>query len=145
MREGGEIHIIGRSTFDFQELMVDKIQGALNDHTKPMRGSKVHIMGVAYKKNIDDVRESPALDIIHLLGERGAAVTYSDPYIPKIKADGVDMVGVEAMAACAAADCVVIVTDHRDFDYKAIVETSKLVVDTRNGLKGMTSDKIVRL
>jgi UDP-N-acetyl-D-glucosamine dehydrogenase len=124
---------------------VDKIQNALNEHTKPLKGSHVHVMGVAYKRDIDDVRESPALDIIHLLGRGGANVTYTDPWIPHIKADGIVMESIDSARACADADCVVIVTDHKKFDYATIVSSAKLVVDTRNALKGMSSDKIVRL
>jgi UDP-N-acetyl-D-glucosamine dehydrogenase len=107
----------------------------------------VHVLGVAYKRDIDDVRESPALDIIHLLGKRGASVSYSDPYVPQLHADGVvpEMAAIDADKGSADADCVVIVTDHKGFDYTRIVERAKLIVDTRNALKGKTSPKIVRL
>ena len=125
-------------------FVVDKIQNALNEHTKPLKGSRVHVMGVAYKRDIDDVRESPALDIIHLLGKRGAKVTYSDPYVPRISADGIEM-KASAVTDATAADCVVIVTDHKSFDYPALVKSVKLIVDTRNALKGIVSEKIVRL
>src|SRR5260221_979971 len=119
-------------------FVVDKIQNALNDHAKPLKGSSVHLLGVAYKRGIDDVRESPALDIIHLLDKRGARVTYSDPFVPHLHADGVvpAMTSIDAEQGAAKADCVVIVTDHADFDYARIVDSAKLVVDTRNALKG---------
>jgi UDP-N-acetyl-D-glucosamine dehydrogenase len=112
-----------------------------------LKGSRVHVLGVAYKRDIDDVRESPALDIIHLLGKRGAKVSYSDPWVAKLRADGAvpEMVSLDALQASAEADCVVIVTDHRDFDYPQILEKSKLIVDTRNALKKHSSTKIVRL
>ena len=126
-------------------FVVDKVQHALNEHAKPLKGSHVHVMGVAYKRDIDDVRESPALDIIHLLGKRGAKVTYSDPYVPELKTDGLDMKSTDALAAATAADCVMIVTDHRTIDYGPIVANAKLIVDTRNALKAFSSDKIVRL
>jgi UDP-N-acetyl-D-glucosamine dehydrogenase len=126
-------------------FVIDKVQNALNEQTKPLRGSHVHIMGVAYKKNIDDLRESPALDIIHLLKKRGARVTYSDPFIAKITADGLDLSAEDPAKAAAAADCVVIITDHSDFDYADLVKKARLIVDTRNALKGNTSEKIVRL
>ena len=128
-------------------FVVDKMQNALNDHTKPLKGSRVHVLGVAYKRDIDDVRESPALDIIHLLGKRGATVTYSDPFVAHLRADGAvpDMDSVDANIAAAESDCVVIVTDHKAFDYSKIVASAKLIVDTRNALKGIVSDKIVRL
>jgi UDP-N-acetyl-D-glucosamine dehydrogenase len=126
-------------------FVVEKIAGALNDHSKPLRGSHVHIVGVAYKRDIDDVRESPALDIIHLLAKRGARVTYSDPYVASIKVKGEDLRAEALAPMAAAADCVVIVTDHTAFDYAALVEHARLIVDTRNALKGVASDKIVRL
>jgi UDP-N-acetyl-D-glucosamine dehydrogenase len=138
------IELAGYINGQMPHFVVDKIQNALNDHTKPLKGSRVHVMGVAYKRDIDDVRESPALDIIHLLGKRGAKVSYSDPYVPTINTDGIEMkAGTDADAT--SADCVVIVTDHKSFDYPALVKSSKLVVDTRNALKGIVSEKIVRL
>jgi UDP-N-acetyl-D-glucosamine dehydrogenase len=139
------IELAGYINGQMPHFVVDKVQNALNDHTKPLKGSRVHIMGVAYKRDIDDVRESPALDIIHLLVKRGAKVTYSDPFVPKLKADGVEMEAVCECEGLAQADCVVIVTDHKAFNYGRIVDQSKLVVDTRNALKGMESSKIVRL
>jgi UDP-N-acetyl-D-glucosamine dehydrogenase len=139
------IELAGYINGQMPHFVVDKVQNALNDHTKPLKGSHVHIMGVAYKRDIDDVRESPALDIIHLLMKRGAKVTYTDPFVPKLKADGVEMEAVCVCEGLAQADCVVIVTDHKAFDYGRIVDQAKLVVDTRNALKGMESSKIVRL
>src|SRR5579863_5880941 len=141
------IELAGYINGNMPHFVVDKIQNALNDCAKPLKGSRVHLLGVAYKRGIDDVRESPALDIIHLLGKRGASVTFSDPFVPQLHADGVvpEMVAIDADKGAAEADCVVIVTDHKDFDYARIVERSKLIVDTRNALKGNPSAKIVRL
>jgi UDP-N-acetyl-D-glucosamine dehydrogenase len=139
------IELAGYINGQMPHFVVDKIQNALNDHTKPLKGSHVHVMGVAYKRDIDDVRESPALDIIHLLGKRGAKVTYSDPFVPSINADGIVMNATDAAAGCKAADCVVVVTDHKSFDYPGLVKTARLIVDTRNALKGIESEKIVRL
>src|SRR5579864_2609151 len=99
-------------------FVVDKVQNALNDHGKSVKGAHIHVLGVAYKKNIDDVRESPALDIIQLLARRGAKLSYSDPYIPRVKFDALELCSDEG--AIAKADCVVIVTDHSSFDYKAL-------------------------
>ena len=138
------IELAGYINGQMPHFVVDKVQNALNDHSKPLKGSRVHVMGVAYKRDIDDVRESPALDIIHLLGKRGAKVSYSDPYVPKISADGIEMKALPESKA-SAADCVVIVTDHKRFDYGSLVKSAKLIVDTRNALKGVASDKIVRL
>jgi UDP-N-acetyl-D-glucosamine dehydrogenase len=142
------IELAGYINGQMPHFVVDKIQNALNDHSKPLKGSRVHVLGVAYKRDIDDVRESPALDIIHLLGKRGARVTYSDPFVPKLRGEGIlphDMEAVDPIAAAAEADCVVIVTDHKAFDYAAIVDRAPLIVDTRNALKGNRSKKIVRL
>ena len=142
------IELAGYINGQMPHFVVDKIQNALNDHSKPLKGSRVHVLGVAYKRDIDDVRESPALDIIHLLGKRGAIVTYSDPFVAKLRGDGVlpsDMETMDPEKASAEADCVVIVTDHKKFDYPKIVERARLIVDTRNALKGNPSDKIVRL
>ncbi len=134
-------HINGR----MPEFVVEKIQNALNDASKPVRGSKVHILGVAYKRDIDDVRESPALDVMMLLERLGAKVSYSDPYVSSLKLSGNLLGSQDLFAAIADADCAVIITDHSGLDYDKIVENSKIIVDTRNALKGLRSSKIVRL
>ena len=139
------IELAGYINGQMPHFVVDKIQNALNDHTKPLKGSRVHILGVAYKRDIDDVRESPALDIIHLLGRHGAKVSYSDPYVSRVRTDGIEMDACPVEQGVAAADCVVIVTDHSGFDYSAILDEARLIVDTRNALKGHASEKIVRL
>ncbi|MDQ2774836.1 MAG: nucleotide sugar dehydrogenase [Acidobacteriota bacterium] len=139
------IELAGHVNSHMPDFVVELIQNALNDASKPIRGSHIHILGTAYKRDIDDVRESPALDIILLLRRRGANVTFSDPYVPKLRIDGIELESQDALSSASAADCVVIVTDHRNVDYRAILEHSKLVVDTRNALKGIKSDKIVRL
>jgi UDP-N-acetyl-D-glucosamine dehydrogenase len=126
-------------------FVVDKVQGALNSHAKPVMGSSVHILGVSYKRDVDDVRESPALDIMHLLMKRGAKVSYSDPHVPSVGFDGHSCAAGDFESSVEQADCVVIVTDHKAFDYRLVVDRAKLIVDTRNALKGYVSDKIVRL
>ena len=126
-------------------FVVEKVQAALNSHAKSVMGSRVHILGVAYKRDIDDVRESRALDIMHLLERSGAKVSYSDPYVPAVKLDGHRWVAEDFVSSVERADCVVIVTDHKAFDYQMLVERAALIVDTRNALKGFASDKIVRL
>src|SRR5450631_3539013 len=135
------IELAGYINGNMPHFVVEKIQGALNDVAKPLKGSKVHVLGVAYKRDIDDGRESPALDIIHLLGKRGAKVSYSDPFVAKIDADGIEMKATDADAGVSQADCVVIVTDHKKFDYAALLKNARLIVDTRNALKGIESDK----
>ena len=141
------IELAGYINGNMPHFVVDKIQNALNEHGKAVKGSRIHILGVAYKRDIDDVRESPALDIIHLLDKRGAKVSYSDPFVPKLRADGVvpAMESMDPETGAAQADCVVIVTDHKSFDYGRLVERAKLIVDTRNALKGNPSEKIVKL
>lgn len=99
---------------------------------------------MAYKKNIDDVRESPALDIMTLLKRRGALITYTDPYVPELLVDGVCLNSQEESVA-AEADCVVIVTDHSRFNYVRLASEARLIVDTRNALKGQSGPNIVRL
>ena len=138
------IELAGYINGQMPHFVVDKIQNALNDQSKALRGSHVHIFGVAYKKDIDDMRESPALDIIHLLQKRGAEVTYSDPHVPRLNIDGLDLVS-QHDGTLERADCVVIVTNHSNFDYDGMVKKAKLIVDTRNALKGNPSPKIARL
>lgn len=139
------IELAGYINGQMPHFVIDRIQGALNEHAKPLKGSHVHIMGVAYKRDIDDVRESPALDIILLLEKRGARVTFSDPFVPALRDHGVEMEASDPARAISEADCVVIVTDHAQFDYGSLVENARLIVDTRNALKKYRSDKIVRL
>ena len=139
------IELAGYINGQMPHFVVERIQDALNNHAKPVKNSRVHILGMAYKKNIDDVRESPGLDIMHLLMQRGAIVSYSDPFIPSLRIDDHRLENQDMPSSCAAADCVVIVTDHTDVDYAKAVEVSKLVVDTRNVLKKIKSDKIVTL
>ena len=138
------IELAGYINGQMPHFVADKVQNALNDESKPLKGSHVHVMGVAYKRDIEDVRESPALDIMHLLLKRGARVTYTDPNVPALTVDGVAL-NSQPDTAIAAADCVVIVTDHGAFNWKAMVETAKLIVDTRNALRGIDSGNIRRL
>jgi len=121
------------------------VQTALNNHGKPVKGSRVHVAGAAYKRNIDDMRESPALDIILLLKKRGAIISYSDPFVPELRLDGTSLYSEPLLESAARADCVVIVTDHSDFDYKGLLDSAMLIVDTRNAMKRFQSEKIVRL
>src|SRR5579863_6718918 len=138
------IELAGYINGQMPHFVVDKVQNALNDAGKPVKGSRIHVMGVAYKRDIDDMRESPALDVMLLLQRRGGIVTYSDPHVAKLHVEGLDLAASPESAA-ASADCVVIVTDHSAFDYKALLERASLIVDTRNALKGIVSPKIVRL
>ena len=139
------IELAGYINGNMPHFVVDKVQNALNHHGKAVKGSRVHIVGVAYKRNIDDMRESPALDVILLLKKLGAEISYSDPYVPALKLDGLDLKSQDAQASARAADCVVIITDHADFDYQGLLHSAKLIVDTRNAMRGVQSEKIVRL
>jgi UDP-N-acetyl-D-glucosamine dehydrogenase len=133
--------------------VVTKIADALNDEAKAVRGAHIAVLGVAYKRDVDDVRESPALDIIQLLSERGAQVSYHDPHVPSLRLEHEKTMESVALSAewLHSADCVVIVTNHSCFDYAWIVENSRLIVDTRNATapvlaNGYTSRaRIVRL
>jgi len=138
------IELAGYINGQMPHFVVEKVQTALNDAGKPVKGSKIHVMGVAYKRDIEDVRESPALDVMLLLQRRGGIVSYSDPHVPAIHVGGFDLTAAPETAA-ADADCTVIVTDHSAFDYKSLVLDARLIVDTRNALKGVSSPKIVRL
>jgi UDP-N-acetyl-D-glucosamine dehydrogenase len=138
------IELAGYINGQMPHFVAEKVQHALNDAGKPVRGSRIHIMGVAYKRDIDDMRESPALDVALLLERRGAQLSYSDPHVPALRLDGLHLEAKPEEAA-ADADCVVIITDHSAFDYRRLVERSRLIVDTRNALKGVRSAKIVRL
>jgi UDP-N-acetyl-D-glucosamine dehydrogenase len=116
---------------------VQRVQDALNEAEKPLKGSRVLVLGVAYKPNVRDLRESPALDIIHLLQAKGADVAYHDPYVPQFRHDEMVMASVGDLdAELAASDCVVVVTDHAAYDWDTVRATARLVVDTRHAVKG---------
>jgi UDP-N-acetyl-D-glucosamine dehydrogenase len=120
-------------------LVVEKVADALNDQRKPVRGCRILVLGVAYKKDVDDMRESPALDVISLLEERGADVVYHDPYVPSFREDGHEHASVAFTdAELTRADAVVIVTDHSSVDYQRVVDLAAVVVDTRNATAGLT-------
>src|SRR5580765_3646597 len=123
--------------------VVDAIAGALNDRKKALKGARVLLLGVAYKKDVDDLRESPALKIMQLLRERGASLEYNDPYFPELhKMRHYDYSGMRSVeltpANLAGYDCVVIATDHSSYDYPVIVKSSQLVVDSRNATRRVT-------
>jgi UDP-N-acetyl-D-glucosamine dehydrogenase len=134
------IELAGHINAGMPHYVVEKVAEALNTRRKAINGSSILIAGVAYKRDIDDMRESPALDIMGLLIDRGANVDYADPYVPVVHgrewSGGYDVRGIELKKGAAAKyDCVVIVTDHKTFDYDAIVSEADVVVDTRNAIK----------
>ena len=119
------------------DYVVSKVTDALNGERKAINGSQILILGVAYKPNVGDVRESPALDVIHLLQERGADVSYHDPFVPDLASEGFDIQSVAlSTAVLQQADCVVVITNHNAYDWDWVAEQSPLIVDTRNALKG---------
>jgi UDP-N-acetyl-D-glucosamine dehydrogenase len=127
---------------------VSKIQDALNERGKAVKGSQILVLGAAYKPDIDDVRESPALDVIALLRKKGAKVRFHDPYIPVLDHEDWKLKSVpDLMQSVRSADCVVIITNHSSYDYPAILAAASLIVDTRNALKekGRDNPKVVRL
>jgi UDP-N-acetyl-D-glucosamine dehydrogenase len=140
------IELAGEINGQMPYYVVDATAAALNEHRKPLKGSRVLVLGMAYKRDIDDLRESPSLTIIELLQGRGALVDYNDPFFPAVgrgrhydlhmKSTPLDKIG--------EYDCVMIVTDHSSYDYTAIVREAQLVVDTRNATRGIDSPKIVR-
>jgi UDP-N-acetyl-D-glucosamine dehydrogenase len=112
---------------------VSKVQDVLNEEGKPLKGSRVLVLGVAYKKDVSDLRESPALDIIHLLQQKGADVHYHDPHVPGFEVEGLVMESVKDLdAELGQADCAIIVTDHSWYDWKAIKKKVGVVLDSRN-------------
>jgi len=123
-------------------IVVHKVTKALNEQRKAVNGSHVLVLGVAYKKNIDDMRESPALDVMRLLEEQGAEVAYHDPFVSRFQEDGHEFVGVELTdERLREADAVVIVTDHDAVDYQRVVNLAAVVVDARNATKGLAAAK----
>jgi len=128
------------------EYVVGKVSDALNDERKAVNGSQILVLGVAYKPNVSDVRESPALDIIHLLREKGARVDYHDPFVADLSLDGISLRSVQLTDTLLGdADCVVIATHHQTYDWKHIAHTARLVVDTRNVMKTAGQARVVKL
>jgi UDP-N-acetyl-D-glucosamine dehydrogenase len=140
------IELAGEINLAMPYFVLEHLAAGLNEQRKSIKGSKVLVLGVAYKRDIDDLRESPSLTIIELLRERGATVAYNDPFFPAVgRGRHYDLNMTSApLEDLAQYDAAIIVTDHSTYDFKAIVEQSQLVVDTRNATKGIDSEKIVR-
>jgi UDP-N-acetyl-D-glucosamine dehydrogenase len=139
------IELAGEINTNMPYHVLESVGKALNQHKKALNGAKVLVLGVAYKKDIDDLRESPALTIIELLQKQGVVVSYNDPYFPTVgKGRKYDLqMKCTPLENLGQYDCVLIVTDHSDYDYERIVRESQLVVDTRNATRGIHSPKIV--
>jgi UDP-N-acetyl-D-glucosamine dehydrogenase len=144
------IELAGHVNAAMPEYVVTKIGDALNTQRKAVNGSSILVLGVAYKKNIDDVRESPALDVMHLLHDRGASINYADPHVPELRhnqwAGGFDLAAVDLeTVALNRYDCVVILTDHACFDYARVAADARLIVDTRDAIKGVSAAPLFKL
>jgi UDP-N-acetyl-D-glucosamine dehydrogenase len=142
------IELASEINTNMPRFVVTRVQDALNDLAKPLKGSQILVLGASYKPDIDDLRESPALDVIGLLMAKGAVVEYHDPYIPVLKHDSWEKKSVPDLKKTVKdVDCVVIVTNHSQYDYKMILDNAALIVDTRNALGkiGKGNKKVVRL
>jgi UDP-N-acetyl-D-glucosamine dehydrogenase len=138
------IELAGEINHAMPHYVIDRVSMALNDDGKPIRGSKIAILGIAYKKNVDDPRESPAFRLLELLGERGAVLTYHDPHVstlPKMRSFHVPKLQSETLTEeyIARQDCVLIVTDHDSVDYELVGRHASLIVDTRNAMQGLAA------
>jgi UDP-N-acetyl-D-glucosamine dehydrogenase len=140
------IELAGEINSEMPHYVVDKVQDALNERGKAVRGSRILILGVSYKRDIDDIRESPSLDVMRLLRRKGADVAFHDPYVSELRDDGDVYQSTPLLKeTLAGTDCVVIATDHSMVDYALVVRHSPLVVDTRNATRNIGGDNVVGL
>jgi UDP-N-acetyl-D-glucosamine dehydrogenase len=139
------IELAGEINSEMPEYVCERIADALNERERSVKGSRILVLGVTYKRDIEDVRESPALDILKILESRGARVGYNDPYVPELRLDSATFRSQDLLPAVRAADLVVIVTDHTSYPYREIVEAAPVIVDTRNATKGIRSSKVLKI
>ncbi len=140
------IELAGQINESMPHFVVEKVADALNNDGKAVRNARVHVLGVAYKRDVNDVRESPSLHVMKMLIDKGAKVTYSDPFAPKIREDGMELDEIPVRQALeAGTDCVVLLTDHSCFNYAEIVHLAPVIIDTRNALRDFIGGNIVRL
>jgi UDP-N-acetyl-D-glucosamine dehydrogenase len=140
------IELAGHINESMPRFVVERITDALNQHRKSIRGSRIHVLGVAYKAGVNDIRESPALNVMKILADKGAVLSYTDPYIPGVREEGFELDSVSPETArMKAVDCVVILTAHPEIDYELVVRSAPLVVDTRNALQGCDAPNVIRL
>ena len=140
------IDLAGHVNSAMPRYVVDRVAEALNSRERAIKGSRVHLFGMAYKPNVSDVRESPSIDIALLLRQRGANVSYSDPFVSRIHEGTLELESVPPEEALMSGiDCGVITTDHRGLDYLDVARRVPVIVDTRNALKGVEGDHIFRL
>jgi UDP-N-acetyl-D-glucosamine dehydrogenase len=140
------IELAGAINESMPRFVVERITDALNAHRKSVRGSRIHVLGVAYKAGVNDIRESPALTVMRILADKGAVLSYTDPYVPSVREEGFDLDSVPADApTLGACDCTVILTAHSEIDYAVVVQKAQLIVDTRNALRGCQEPHVIRL
>jgi UDP-N-acetyl-D-glucosamine dehydrogenase len=139
------IELAGQINSSMPAFVVERVGEALNSLKKAINGSRVHVFGVAYKKDVSDMRESPALDVIELLHRRGAELSYTDPHVPMLDHGGLSLKSIPEREAGKGIDCAVICTNHSVFNYTDMPKHFPLVVDTRNALKGVNAENIFRL
>jgi UDP-N-acetyl-D-glucosamine dehydrogenase len=140
------IELAGAINSSMPEYVVERIAEALNTIKKPINGSRVHVVGVAYKRDVNDMRESPALDVIELLAKRGAVISYSDPWVADLRTESQTLKSVDlAKAISERPDCAVICTDHTAFTLDDLVKSGVVIVDTRNALKDRRAANVFRL
>jgi UDP-N-acetyl-D-glucosamine dehydrogenase len=139
------IELAGEINSEMPEHVCDRIARALNDREKSVKGSRILILGVTYKRDVDDVRESPALDILRILESRGAKIAYNDPRVPELQWKDTVLRSEELMPAVRRADIVVIVTDHTAYPYREIVGAAAVVLDTRNATRGIHAANVIRI
>ncbi len=139
------IELAGEVNSEMPYHVVSLVQDTLNEKTLSVKGSQILLVGVAYKPDVDDVRESPAIDLLRLLEQKGAEVKYHDPHVRELDVDGSTYESEPLPEAIASSDCVVIVTNHSNLDIATLVEGAKLVIDTRNATRGICSEKIRKL
>jgi UDP-N-acetyl-D-glucosamine dehydrogenase len=140
------IELAGKTNEAMPYYVVERLMSALNTHRKPLAGSKVLILGIAYKANIDDMRESPAIKIAELLRGKEADVVYHDPYVSEFVVEGEAVPYMElSEETLSSTDAVLVVTDHSNVDYDLVVRSAKLILDTRNALKAFDNSKVVLL
>jgi UDP-N-acetyl-D-glucosamine dehydrogenase len=140
------IELAGQINESMPKFVVDKVTDALNNNGKAVRNARIHVLGVAYKRDVNDVRESPSLHVIKMLLDKGAKVTYSDPFAPTIRENGMELDETPVSQALeAGTDCVVLLTDHSAFNYPEIVHLAPVIIDTRNALRDFIGGNIIRL
>ena len=139
------IELAGEINSEMPEYVCSRVAEALNQRERSVKGSRILLLGVTYKRDVDDVRESPALDILRILESKGGRVGYSDPHVPVLNWEGTTLRSQDLMPAVKDADIVVVTTDHSSYPWPRIVEAASLVLDTRNATRGIVSEKVLRI